>query len=111
MVFRCDSRCSARMLATSVSNAPRGSPRGGWLWPAKKAGRRAPFRPPPADAMQEKHELAITQDRERKARRRPDEDRLHYSALAPEMRTARARAALSFLIYAANSSGELPTTS
>ena len=34
-----------------------------------------------------------------------------YSALAPEIFTARARFSLSFFMYAANSSGELPTTS
>src|SRR5436190_13963976 len=73
---------------------------------------RIPVLPPAANAMQEDEEFALARHRQGKARRGTDEDRIHrYSAFAPEMRTARARLSLSFLMYAANSSGELPTTS
>jgi hypothetical protein len=50
----------------------------------------------PADTVQEQNERAAPGDAERDARRTGDENRLQgYSALAPEMRTARARLSLS----------------
>jgi len=49
-----------------------------------------------ADAVQEQDERAAPGDADRDARRTGDENRFQgYSALAPEMRTARARLSLS----------------
>src|SRR5438105_6731966 len=52
---------------------------------------RIPVLPPAADAVEEEEQLAFPRDGKRKARRRADEHSPHYSAFAPEMRTARAR--------------------
>src|SRR6185436_11249809 len=65
-----------------------------------------------ADAMQEKHERAFARDRDREARRRADHGGLGiHSAFAPEIFTARPRLSRSFLMYATNSAGLLPTAS
>ena len=48
--------------------------------------------PMPADPVQEEHERPSAGDREREARDRPDENRFQcYSALAPEIFTAKPR--------------------
>jgi len=66
----------------------------------------------PADPMQEEEERPFPGDREREARRRPDEDGFQrYSALAPEIFTAWPRFSRSIFMKPENSSGELPTTS
>ena len=68
--------------------------------------------PMPANAVKEEKERSFPGDRQRDARRRPDEDGFQpYSALAPEIFTAWPRFSRSALMKWANSSGELPTTS
>jgi hypothetical protein len=53
----------------------------------------------PADAVQEEKERSLAGDRQREARRGPDEDGFQpYSALAPEIFTARCRLSLSFFM-------------
>jgi hypothetical protein len=55
-----------------------------------------PMLPVSPDAVQEDDERAAAGDAQRDARRTGDENRVQgYSALAPEMRTARARLSLS----------------
>ena len=72
----------------------------------------APVAPVAADAVQEEQQRPAAGDRDGEPRRRLDEDGVQgYSALAPEIFTARERLSLSFLMYAANSPGEDPTTS
>ena len=80
--------------------------------PAECGELPVPIVPVAADAMQKKNKRAVALHRERKARRRFDDDDLRaYSNFAPEIFTARSRLSLSDLRKAANSSGELPTTS
>jgi len=68
--------------------------------------------PVPADAVQEEEQRSLAGDRQREARRGPDEDRFQcYSALAPEIFTAWPRFSRSTFMKLENSSGELPTTS
>src|SRR5688572_4811884 len=65
-----------------------------------------------ADAVQENHQRPAAVDAQRDARSRADVDRFHgYSALAPEIFTARPRLSLSVLMYSTKASGELPTGS
>jgi hypothetical protein len=53
--------------------------------------------PVPADAVQEEKQRPLPGDRQREARRGPGEDGFQrYSALAPEIFTARSRLSLSF---------------
>lgn len=55
--------------------------------------------PVPPDAVQEEEQRSLAGDRQREARRRPGEDGFQlYSALAPEIFTARCRLSLSFLM-------------
>ena len=55
--------------------------------------------PVAADAVQEQDERPLARDREREARRSADENRLQaYSALAPEILTARPRLSKSFFM-------------
>lgn len=57
-------------------------------------------------------ERPVAGDRDREAGRSADEGRPQaYSTFAPEIFTARPRLSKSFFMYAANSAGELPTTS
>lgn len=52
--------------------------------------------PMPADAVQEEEQRSLARDRQREARRGPGEDGFQrYSALAPEIFTARRRLSLS----------------
>jgi hypothetical protein len=58
-----------------------------------------PVVPMPADAVQEEKEGSLAGDRQREARRGPDEDGFQpYSALAPEIFTASCRLSLSFFM-------------
>jgi hypothetical protein len=65
-----------------------------------------------AHTVDEQHERAAPGDRNREARRGADENRFQdYSALAPEIFTARPRLWKSFFRKTANSPGVLPMTS
>jgi hypothetical protein len=60
---------------------------------------RVPGAAAAADAVQEKDQRSLARDREREARRCADENRFQaYSALAPEILTARPRLSKSFLM-------------